>query len=66
MANAYNRLYTGTCGYFTPVLASLALLIVLISLIDIIAIITLTCVNRKYFPLQVNTQPTPADQQKMQ
>jgi hypothetical protein len=66
MGSSYNRLYTATCGYFTPVLASLALLIVLISLIDIIAIITLTCVNRKYYELKVGTQTTPAnaDQKK--
>jgi len=49
LRDTYDRLYVSICGYFTPMLASLALTIVLISLLNIIAIITLTCVNRKFW-----------------
>ncbi len=47
MQNTFDRVYTATCGYFAPTMASLTLTIVLISLLDIVAIVSITCINRK-------------------
>jgi hypothetical protein len=56
MATAYNRLFISFCQNLTPFLAAIALLVVLVSLLSMFAVISITCINRKYYPLQVNTQ----------
>jgi hypothetical protein len=54
---AYERIYDSLCLNLVPFIAAITLMIVIISLLSAIAVVSVTCVNRKWYPVQVQATP---------